>query len=149
MHDPELIKIRLLKESDIAAAMELKEFAGWNQTESDWRLLLKLEPEGCFAAVLDDQVVGTTTTTRYGRELAWIGMVLVRPEHRRSGIATKLMKTALDYLKPKVETVKLDATPQGRQVYEKLGFQVESRVERWSRQNASEMRVSEDAGFDP
>ena len=111
MHDPELIKIRLLKESDIAAAMELKEFAGWNQTESDWRLLLKLEPEGCFAAVLDDQVVGTTTTTRYGRELAWIGMVLVRPEHRRSGIATKLMKTALDYLKPKVETVKLDATP--------------------------------------
>ncbi|HKE58109.1 MAG TPA: GNAT family N-acetyltransferase [Pyrinomonadaceae bacterium] len=126
-----MIEIRLLRESDIPAAMELKEFAGWNQTENDWRTLLKLEPEGCFAAVLNGQLVGTTTTTCYGRELAWIGMVLVRPEQRRSGIATKLMTTALDYLKPKVATVKLDATSQGKEVYEKLGFQVESRVERW------------------
>src|SRR5262245_4850768 len=109
MHNPQMIEIRLLRESDIPAAMELKEFAGWNQTENDWRTLLKLEPEGCFAAVLNGQLVGTTTTTCYGRELAWIGMVLVRPEQRRSGIATKLMTTALDYLKPKVATVKLDA----------------------------------------
>ena len=128
----ERIQIRLLTESDIPAAMALKQSAGWNQTEADWRRLLMLEPQGCFGAVKDDRLVGTTTTTTYGDELAWIGMVLVHPESRRMGIASQLMKTALDYLKEKVVTVKLDATALGKPVYEKLGFRVESLVERWS-----------------
>jgi GNAT superfamily N-acetyltransferase len=126
------VEIRLLFASDIAAAMRLKDAAGWNQTEADWRRLLLLEPHGCFCAVKNGRVVGTTTTTTYGNALAWIGMVLVDPDERRQGIATKLMEVALGYLKGKVHTVKLDATPQGKPVYEKFGFQVESLVERWS-----------------
>jgi len=59
-------------------------------------------------------------------------MVLVDAQERRQGIATQLMNVAMDYLKDKVATVKLDATPQGKHVYEKFGFQVESVVERWS-----------------
>jgi GNAT superfamily N-acetyltransferase len=125
------IEIRLLGESDIPAAMRLKELARWNQTESDWRRLLQLEPSGCFGAFLDASLVGTTTTTTYDRELAWIGMVLVSPENRRRGIATQLIKTALEYLSGKVRTVKLDATPEGQPVYEGLGFEVESLIERW------------------
>src|SRR3954451_17896441 len=125
------IEVRLLFESDIPAAMRLKEAAGWNQTEADWRRVLSLEPNGCFAAVKDDRLVGTTTTTTYGNELAWIGMVLVDPEQRRQGIATQLMKVALEYLKARVATVKLDATALGQPVYERLGFQFESRLERW------------------
>ena len=58
-------------------------------------------------------------------------MVLVEPQERRQGIATRLMNVALNYLKDKVETVKLDATAHGRPVYEKFGFQVQSVVERW------------------
>jgi GNAT superfamily N-acetyltransferase len=125
------IEIRLLFESDIPAAMKLKEAAGWNQTEDDWRRLIRLEPGGCFAAIKDDELVGTTTTTTYKSELAWIGMVLVDPQSRRQGIATRLMQTALDYLKDKVVTVKLDATEQGKPVYQRFGFEVESLVERW------------------
>ena len=52
MQDIEELEIRLLSESDIPAAMKLKEAAGWNQTENDWRCLLRLEPHGCFAATL-------------------------------------------------------------------------------------------------
>src|SRR6185503_3242911 len=109
------IKIRLLLESDIASAMRLKEAAGWNQTEADWRRLLLLEPNGCFGAVTDGRLVATTTTTIYD-ELAWIGMVLVDPQHRRQGIAGKLMNAALDYLNGKIETIKLDATALGQPV---------------------------------
>src|SRR6185503_6814366 len=126
------VEIRLLFESDFPAAMQLKEAAGWNQTEDDWRRLLWLEPNGCFCAIKDGRLVGTTTTTTYGDELAWIGMVLVDPEHRRQGIAAKLMSVALEYLNGKVGTVKLDATALGQPVYERFGFQVESLVERWS-----------------
>ena len=126
------VEIRLLFESDVAAAMQLKDAAGWNQTEDDWGRLLLLEPKGCFAAIRDGRLVGTTTTTTYGDELAWIGMVLVDPQHRRQGIAAKLMSVALDYLNGKVDTVKLDATALGQPVYEKFGFKVESLIERWS-----------------
>jgi len=108
--------IRLLFESDIPAAMRLKEAAGWNQTEADWGRLLKLEPNGCFAAVENGQLVGTTTTTTYKEDLAWIGMVLVDPQHRRRGIATLLVETALAYLDGKVGVIKLDATAEGSPV---------------------------------
>ena len=131
------MQIRLLLESDISTAMQLKEAAGWNQTEDDWRRLLRLEPNGCFCAIKDGRLVGTTTTTTYGDELAWVGMVLVDPEHRRQGIAAKLMSVALDYLNGKVGTVKLDATALGQPVYERFGFEVESLVERWSGQGNS------------
>lgn len=131
-------EIRSFFESDIPAAMKLKEAAGWNQTEDDWRRLLMLEPNGCFVAIKDGRLVGTTTTTTYGKDLAWIGMVLVDPQHRRQGIAAKLMQVALDYLKDKVDTIKLDATALGQPVYEKFGFDVESVVERWSGPAGSE-----------
>jgi GNAT superfamily N-acetyltransferase len=131
MHEP-AINIRLLVESDIPAAMQLKDAAGWNQTEKDWHRLLALEPNGCFAAVKDGRLVGTTTTTTYGSDLAWIGMVLVDPQERRQGIATQLMNVAIDYLKDKVATVKLDATAQGKPVYERFGFRFESAIERWN-----------------
>ena len=138
------IEIRLLDESDIPRAMRLKEAAGWNQTETDWRCLLTLEPNGCFGAICGGQLVATTTTTTYEDELAWIGMVLVDPEKRRSGIATRLLETALDYLSSRVSTVKLDATPLGQPVYEQFGFQAESMIERWTG-TAGRKGIAEDA----
>ncbi|HZN10525.1 MAG TPA: GNAT family N-acetyltransferase, partial [Blastocatellia bacterium] len=111
MSTDQTIEIRPLAERDIEAAMRLKELAGWNQTEADWRRLLGLAPGGCFAAWADGRLVATTTTTAYGQELAWIGMVLVDPEYRRRGIATALMRAALDHLQGAgVATIKLDAT---------------------------------------
>jgi predicted N-acetyltransferase YhbS len=126
------IEVRLLVESDIPAALRLKELAQWNQTEKDWLRLLRLEPNGCFCATIDGEVVATATTTTYRPELAWIGMVLVDPKRRQLGIATRVMKVALEYLaKPGVPTVKLDATPLGCSLYRKLGFKDESLIERW------------------
>ena len=78
-------------------------------------------------------MVGTTTTTVYGPDLAWVGMVLVDPEYRRRGIATALMEVALDHLRARgVRTIKLDATPAGRPVYERIGFVPENLLERWA-----------------
>jgi GNAT superfamily N-acetyltransferase len=115
------------------AMLRLCALAGWNQTRPDIARMLTLEPDGCFAACVGDQVVGTTTTVTYGTALAWVGMVLVDPDFRRRGIATTLMEIALHYLDGRgVRTIKLDATPAGRFVYERLGFQTECVLERWA-----------------
>jgi GNAT superfamily N-acetyltransferase len=126
------VDIRRLHPDDADDVLRLAHLAGWNQTGQDVRRLLALEPDGCFAACESGQVVGTTTTTCYGTVLAWVGMVLVDPPFRRRGIASALMETALDYLRNRgVKTIKLDATPAGQPVYERLGFMPEVRLERW------------------
>lgn len=120
-----MLRIRTMSEIDSALAMSLKDQAGWNQTEVDWRRFLDMEPAGCFVAEWDGRPVGTTVTCILGR-VAWIAMVLVEPHFRGRGIGKALMSHALDFLESQgVPSVRLDATELGKPLYEKLGFQVE------------------------
>jgi GNAT superfamily N-acetyltransferase len=124
--------VRLLRAKDLIGAMELSRLAGWNQTQDDWQMMLRLDPLGCFAIEADDRIAATTTLVCHETRLAWIGMVLTRPEYRRRGFAQHLMETALQRAADlKVESIKLDATAQGQPLYEKLGFKTEQIVGRW------------------
>ena len=125
-------KLRLLRPADLPGAMELSRLAGWNQTIEDWDTLLRLDPHGCFVMEVDEGVVATATLLCYGKRLAWIGMVLTRPDYRRMGFAQRLVQAALERsVALNIESVKLDATPEGQPLYEKLGFKTEQIVERW------------------
>ena len=126
--------LRRMIASDVAAAMELSEQAGWNQTADDWHMLIDLAPEGCLAIEVDGELAATTTLLCYGRRLAWIGMVLTRKSCRGRGFARRLLTRALSLAdQMAIETVKLDATDQGQPLYEKMGFRSEQAVERWTR----------------
>jgi GNAT superfamily N-acetyltransferase len=119
--------------ADIPAGLRLSQTAGWNQTAADWERFLKASPQGCFAAELDRTVCGTVTTISYESRFAWIGMVLVDPQQRSKGIGTKLLEAAIRHLDDrKISTMKLDATPQGKPLYEKMGFVPEYEIERWT-----------------
>lgn len=114
--------------------MALKDAAGWNQTPADWKILLELAPQSCFGIECDGKLAATSTAISYGRELAWIGMVVTDPVHRRRGLARRLLEHALQYLDARgVGCVKLDATAMGQGLYEQLGFRAECVVERWLR----------------
>ena len=133
------IKIRRLEVEDLGFADEVRAIAGWNQLCPDWERLLRLEPEGCFLAEVEGQPAGTVTTTCYGRRLAWIGMVLVHPDFRRRGVGTRLLTQAIRHLRDErsIRCVKLDATPEGRPLYESLGFRGEWGLKRWWRASGS------------
>ena len=127
--------IRLLTAADLPAAMALKESAGWNQTEADWRMLLEQEPEGCFAMESEGRVVASATAYCYGRDLAWIGMVLTLPQARRRGFGGRAFCAAVDFCQDRgVRCLKLDATDIGRPLYERAQFLPEYQVERWGKQ---------------
>src|SRR5574341_918485 len=133
-----MLRIRAMTQADLAAGMRLKEQAGWNQIEADWRRLLVLGSEGCYVAEWDQVVVATTCTTVF-EKIGWISMVLVDVAHRGRGIATQLMQHAIGHLEHEgVKTVRLDATPLGRPVYEKLGFVAEYELARWEGTHSSE-----------
>jgi len=124
--------LRKLSASDIPAALELSTEAGWNQTADDWRLLVDLSPEGCLAIEVAGMIVATATLVTYERRLGWIGIVLTRVAYRGRGFAKRLMNETLRLADTiGVESVKLDATDQGKSLYEKLGFRSEHTVELW------------------
>lgn len=126
------MRLRTMTKQDIPAGIRLKELAGWNQTAADWNRFLDASPEGCFVAEVDGHVRGTATTISFENRFAWIGMVLVDPEFRSRGLGTKLLERTIEYLdQRKMPTMKLDATPQGKPLYEKLGFVTEYGIERW------------------
>jgi ribosomal protein S18 acetylase RimI-like enzyme len=124
--------VRAMRQSDLPFADSLRALAGWNQTMADWQRFLTMQPEGCFLAEWDGAQAGTATTVVYGSDLAWIGMVLVHPEFRRRGIGRDLLLKCIEYLQARrVRCIKLDATPEGRPVYQKLGFKEEWTLRRW------------------
>lgn len=124
------IRIRPLTRADIPHGMRLKSLAGWNQTEADWERFLALSPEGSFAAEKDGEVIGTACTFVFG-SVGWIAMILVDPEHRRHRLGSSLFQTSLDFLRTKhLTAIKLDATPAGKEVYLRFGFQEEYSLER-------------------
>jgi GNAT superfamily N-acetyltransferase len=137
-------QLRLMTTDDLAVAAELSAAAGWNQTAEDWQMLMALEPHNCFAIEADGRLVATTTLLRYSQQLAWIGMVLTSASYRGRGFARRLLDVALDRADSLgIETVKLDATQQGRPLYETFGFQAEQAVDRWSRPASGQSRPLE------
>lgn len=117
------VGIRPLQRDDIAAAMRLKQAAGWNQTYLDLERFLALEPRGGLAACAGSRVVGTVTTFSF-QNVSWIGMMLVEPAWRRRGIATRLMKTTVQRLEERGQAaIWLDATELGAPLYRQLGFE--------------------------
>jgi len=139
------ISLRQMTPADLPFADSLRALAGWNQKLDDWERLLALSmldsgfPQsdgGCFIAEWQGSPVGTATTTCYGNELAWIGMVLVHPDFRARGLGRALLNRCLEYLHQRgIRCIKLDATSQGKLLYDQLGFREEWPLTRWQCRN--------------
>ena len=115
-----------MSSADLPRADDLRQLAGWNQRPADWQRFLDLSPQGCFVAEVRSAVAGTVTTISYGRDVAWIGMLLVHPESRGCGIGKALLTRAIEHLRDKrIASIKLDATPLGEGLYRKIGFRDE------------------------
>ncbi len=124
-------RVRRLEERDIDAGIALTDLEAWGYTREDFRRLLALSPDGCFAAERARRVVGVLTTTTYDG-LAFLGAVIVAPELRGKGVGKEMMEAALAHLKATgVRTVRLNAYLNAIPFYERLGFHREYEVIRW------------------
>ena len=139
---PSLTSIRLMSSGDLPGARRLQHEERWNQTLGDWELFLTANPEGCFVAVAPEstalesagageRVVGTITSIRYGEETCWLSMLLVDHRWRGQGIGTRLMEQVIAANEQACACLRLDATPAGRPVYERLGFRADYELQRW------------------
>jgi GNAT superfamily N-acetyltransferase len=127
-----MISIRTMTAADLELGMRLKEQAGWNQTQADWERFLALQPDGCFVAEFQGQAAGTAVACLF-HSVAWVAMVLVEERMRGQGIGGALLRHALAFAENRGATsIRLDATPAGRPLYEKLGFQPQYALQRFA-----------------
>ena len=94
--------------------------AGWNQIADDWRFMLCAGTSYGFADS-NDHLVATGLTVEFAH-YGWISMILVTAPYRRRGLATQLMGRCVDALASRRLVPALDASPDGREVYRRLGF---------------------------
>ena len=122
----EISELRIAVKSSLTSA-ELDDVgalvaeARWNQTADDWRLFIE-RGRVHAAHTPEGRIIATAATLPYGDRFAWVSMVLVAGQYRRRGLATLLMRRAMDDLSAARLVPVLDATPDGRPVYLALGF---------------------------
>jgi GNAT superfamily N-acetyltransferase len=137
------VRFREMRREDVASGLRLCRLSHWNQVASDWEQFLAREPHGAVVAERDARIIGSVATLRYGRDLAWVAMVLVDPAERGRGIGMALLHRGLA-LVADVPVVGLDATPAGQALYVKLGFVEACRLTRLQREPAAVTRAAEE-----
>jgi GNAT superfamily N-acetyltransferase len=112
--------------ADATELAGLSERVGWRHTPADWRTALA---SGAVFGSRDEDgsIISSAGIFAYGAELASIGLVIVRPEARRRGLARAAVERCLDVAGAR--TLMLVATAQGRPLYESLGFRAVEDVE--------------------
>jgi len=104
---------------DAPELLDLSVSIGWQHTIEDWRTSLAV---GMVFGHRDEsgRIVSSAAIYPYGPQLASIGLVIVRAEARRRGLARAAVLECLRATENR--PVMLVATPEGGPLYESLGF---------------------------
>ncbi|MEV0317512.1 GNAT family N-acetyltransferase [Streptomyces sp. NPDC050658] len=125
------LPIRRLTLRDLTSCADLSQDRGWPREDHKWGLLLSAgtgygidDPDG-------NGLIAACVMTDYGPQdrpdLGAIGMVLVAERHARKGIGRHLMRHVIE--EAATTPITLHATPNGRPLYEQLGFKTTGRAE--------------------
>jgi len=129
-----IVTVRLWKRTDTNYVADSVEQARWGYTKSDVERCWRCEPNGCFIAEVSHEPVGHVFSINYGK-MGWIGLLIVKEEHRQRGIGTLLTRTAMDYLRNAgADTIRLEAVERAVPLYQRLGFVEEFDSLRFSKQ---------------
>lgn len=124
--------------ADVAGAADAILRTGWGDRRT-WFEFATTQPE-CqpVVAEFDGRLVGTGVGTTNGR-VGWVGTIWVDPEQRGGGLGRALTQAVIDGLEAAgCRTLLLVATDQGLPLYERMGFELQTRY-----------RILEAPGLDP
>jgi predicted GNAT family acetyltransferase len=86
--------------------------------------MMALQPNGCLVAAMSGEPIGFTTAISYGKNVGWIGNVIVSEKHRGTGVGSNLVRSALEYLLSiHVKRIGLYSYPENEAMYKRLDFE--------------------------
>lgn len=93
---------------------------GWNPGLGDAPSFFAQDPEGFFVGRLDGEPVSAVSVVNYGRDYAFLGFYLVRPDQRGRGFGLATWQAGLTHADGR--TVGLDGVPGQQDNYRRSGF---------------------------
>ena len=114
--------LRRMTEAELALALEWAVAEGWNPGLHDANCFYAADPEGFFLAELDGAPIGCVSAVRYGSRFGFLGLYIIKAEHRGQGFGLELWRAALDHLGDRV--IGLDGVVAQQDNYRKSGFRI-------------------------
>jgi GNAT superfamily N-acetyltransferase len=127
VRSPAGVEIRPMLADDVPAAAQVILEGGWSDRSGFFRWAIG-HPT-CYPVVADEdgRIVGTGLATVNGR-VGWVGAIFVAQDRRRNGLGSALSAAVIDELERQGCTTQvLIATDEGRPIYERLGFRLQTR----------------------
>ena len=94
---------------------------GWNPGVDDANAFFATDPEGFFVAENDDGTpIASISVVNHSADFSFLGLYLVRPDHRGKGIGYGLWKHAIAHAKGR--TIGLDGVEAQQENYIRSGF---------------------------
>jgi GNAT superfamily N-acetyltransferase len=119
--------LRPMTPADVDAATEMILANNWG-VRREWLQFAATEP-ACnpIVAEADGAIVGTGVGTASG-PAGWIGTIFIAPDRRGQGLGRAITQVIIDGLEAAgARTLVLVATSEGRRLYERMGFEVQTR----------------------
>jgi ribosomal protein S18 acetylase RimI-like enzyme len=120
-------EIRPMQAADVDAATDMILAHDWG-VRREWLALATALPTGRpMVAVADGAIIGTGVGTANG-PVGWLGTIFLKPEWRGRGLGRAVTQAIIDRLEEAgCRTLVLVATADGRRLYERMGFEVQTR----------------------
>ena len=118
--------VRRMTEADLALALEWAASEAWNPGLHDAHCFYTADPQGFFVGELDGAPIGCVSAVRYGLSFGFLGLYIVKAEHRGRGFGLELWRAALDHLGGRV--IGLDGVLAQQENYRKSGFSLRSAI---------------------
>ncbi len=143
------MKIEPFRAADIPDFLQLATAKNWVSEAWEFEFLLTLFPEGCLCLRDTDGKARAFVTSLPHDSSGWIGNLLVEAGFQGKGFGTRLFMSALEALEAAgVRTFWLTASPEGKALYEKNGFNRLDTIVRWSGTGRQQSRPVAQDHFD-
>ncbi|MBN1345652.1 MAG: GNAT family N-acetyltransferase [Phycisphaerae bacterium] len=125
-------KVRQMTRQEVDLLIDWAAEEGWNPGLHDAEAFYSADPEGFFAGELDGQMVGGSCGVVYDDSYAFLGLYLIKREHRRKGFGTQITHAVLSHVGLGRRNVGLDGVVAMQTKYEaRMGAKVYCRNVRY------------------
>lgn len=131
--DFENIRLQKLDQNELITLVSWAEKEGWNPGPHDAEVFYAADPDGHYGYFIDDQMIAGGSIISYHAQFGFMGLFIVKPEFRYSGIGRKLWYQRRDMLLSRLNegaSIGMDGVVAMQPFYSKGGFVSAFRDER-------------------
>lgn len=135
----EQFELQKLNQDQVKTLVNWAEKEGWNPGQSDAEAFYQADPDGFYGYFEQGELIAGGAIVSYEGEYGFMGLFIVKPAFRGKGIGKKLWFQRRDKLRSRLKkgaAIGMDGVVEMQPFYNKGGFEIAFRDERYERQGS-------------